>query len=644
MIRVLGIEPSSQLALHGLRLTNSNYTAYRSWLVNRVCRNLLPIEHYRVTTGNSSNVELNPATGFYRIQYDNSKIEGKDLYEILDIQLGYLIHECAHVIYTDFKEQEKYLLMKKSKEPKLTLDALHGFWNMIEDVRIETRISVEIPGSGDYIQKTRLQVSRETIEARKNKPEEFGVIGLSSLVYMYYSVPYLFDLWIDDPKMNEYGYKREDIERICFVPYEICDVIKICDDLIDLMKESEKDDYKKHDMLNKLFQQLLQEFGRSFTDKLGKMLEDEADSKGRKSKKIAKNAKGAESDKELPESEHEKKVKNPDSKSDIAEQEKRESESESNFKPEFNEDEACVDINITEEESQLPECDDDVKMLTYFPADLNNESVAWKKVEWDRSDISNYDDIVRNVVGNSAAVLRAAFMKYNVGGWKTNTLLEDGKPDRRFIHRAMMDDTRIFKKLEKRVNAPLDVVILIDESGSMSDSGKYKRAREVAILIHEALLGIKNINYWCYGHTTGGWSGESADVIMSIYHEGPVKDVADKYKLMHIRADSGNCDGRAILESAGRVKRRISPDRNVLFILISDGAPTESCGGIRPDEYARKAAKYVQEQFKYNFIHVGIDCCNKNLYDVSIDYTNPNELSRRIGDVVSGFIIQNRQK
>ena len=61
---------------------------------------------------------------------------------------------------------------------------------------------------------------------------------------------------------------------------------------------------------------------------------------------------------------------------------------------------------------------------------------------------------------------------------------------------------------------------------------------------------------------------------MSIYHEGPVKDVADKYKLMHIRADSGNCDGRAILESAGRVKRRISPDRNVLFILISDGAPT----------------------------------------------------------------------
>jgi cobalamin biosynthesis protein CobT len=199
--------------------------------------------------------------------------------------------------------------------------------------------------------------------------------------------------------------------------------------------------------------------------------------------------------------------------------------------------------------------------------------------------------------------------------------------------------------MEKRVNAPLDVVILIDESGSMSGSGKYKRAREVAILIHEALLGIKNINYWCYGHTTGGWSGNStADVLMSIYHEGPVRDVQDKYKLMRIRADSGNCDGRAILESAGRVKRRISNDRNVLFILISDGAPTESCHGIRPDDYARSAAKYVQDKYKYNFIHVGIDCCNKTLYDISIDYTNPADLSRRIGEVVSSFITRNRSR
>jgi hypothetical protein len=267
-----------------------------------------------------------------------------------------------------------------------------------------------------------------------------------------------------------------------------------------------------------------------------------------------------------------------------------------------------------------------------------NQDVRWVKQRVSDDDIGTYEAIAQKVAPD-AAVLRSIFEKYNVSGWRTHSQQEFGKIDRRFLHRVPLDDQRVFKQLEKRVNSPLDVIILIDESGSMGGI-KYQKAREVAILIHEALIKIPDINYWCYGHTTYGWD----DCMITIYHEGKVTDMREKYRLARINAYSGNCDGRAILEAASRVKRRIESNRKVLMILISDGIPSESCEGISPSEFAKRAAIEVQNKMKFDFIHVGIECSNHDLYEHSIDYVNNSKLTYEIGKLVTEHIQKNRAK
>jgi cobalamin biosynthesis protein CobT len=610
-----------------------------------VIRGLLPIEKIRVfqySDDFESFCYLDKDR--YVIQYSTMMIKEKSLLENLDIQIGCLIHECGHCIFTIFDKDKPNFYETQSKLIGVPEDWLKDVDNIYEDVHIENRLSTEIIGTGNYLQVTREFMMEKVREDLKETKE----VGLRSLIFYAYNDKSVCDELLNSKK-NIYGYTWKEIEPIILLPKSTLDVHDLTIKAARTLKKEELERLVKDEMFDRLISQIFEAMGRSMIKSAFDQMQEKTDrdnelrrtneetnkSTGSKSLKFteAKTIKSSELD------------QNKDKASIDRDSSNRGPTNTNSDKRVASGKESIEDLpDYGSEATNEPEYIPDNLEQSFLGTDevqegLVDQTVVWYKQKVKEEMRSEYDAIAQRVAPD-AAVLRSIFEKYNVGGWKIKSQLESGKIDRRFIHRVPLDDQRVFKQMEKRINAPLDVITLIDESGSMGGS-KYIKAREVAILIHEALYKIPEINFWCYGHTTHSW-GNNCE--LHIYHEGKVTDRMEKYRLANINAYSGNCDGRAILEAASRVYKRIDHKRKVLMILISDGLPTESCPGLRPDEFAKRAALEVERKMGFEFIHVGIECSNHSLYKHSIDYVNNSQLTQVIGQLVSEHIQKNRAK
>ena len=75
-----------------------------------------------------------------------------------------------------------------------------------------------------------------------------------------------------------------------------------------------------------------------------------------------------------------------------------------------------------------------------------------------------------------------------------------GSLDPRLLHRAPLNDLRLFKRHTNPKVRRYAVGLLMDESGSMRGT-KSEAARKVAVLFHQALSAADNIELFIYGHT-----------------------------------------------------------------------------------------------------------------------------------------------
>lgn len=645
MIRRLLIAPSARDQFHGAKkLTRRNLSSYRLFMEREVIRGLLPVEKIRVY---HCDYEFDSYCALdrdrYIIQYCTMEFPGYSLLECLDIQIGCLIHECGHAIFTVYDTKDPSFLEEMHKKYDLPKLKVADIDNMFEDIHIENRLSTEIIGTGTYLMATR-EYCISRYQEEKLDPENEEDVGLSTLLWLGFNDQEECLSLIKSDR-NVFKYTWEDVEKFLVVPKSTMEVHELTEEVLKFMKDEEKDRIRKDEMFENFLRQLFSALGRALMSEEMDNMREQSD----KTDKKSASSKGVPVPKINPYRNSDKKPeksKNLDPKDASIDRDK-DTPGETN-------DNQVKKTKTDESKADLPEYGSEISNEPeYIPEDLEQsqigqhdvmEGIINQEVNWVRQrvhedeDYMTYNSIAQKVAPD-AAVLRSIFEKYNVGGWKTKSQLENGKIDRRFLHRVPMDDQRVFKQMEKRVNSPLDVITLIDESGSMGGC-KYQKAREVAILIHEALLKIPDINYWCYGHTTIGWDG----CLMTIYHEGKVTDRMEKYRLARIRAYSGNCDGRAILEAAARVKKRITGDRKVLMILISDGLPSESCEGISPSDFAKRAAIEVETRMGFDFIHVGIECSNHSLYKHSIDYVDNSQLTRVIGELVSNHIQKHRAK
>ena len=216
-----------------------------------------------------------------------------------------------------------------------------------------------------------------------------------------------------------------------------------------------------------------------------------------------------------------------------------------------------------------------------------------------------------------------------------------GRLDKKMLHKIPLGREDLFKNIIIDEDKPLDICLLVDESGSMGYS-KMQKARETAIALREALKDNQALNLWVFGHTADGYKWDAkGQTNMSVYWSPTYKSHPDSMGSMKARSE--NRDGMAILASADKVNAESpSSSSNKLMIVISDGEP--SAHGYRAYEaqnHVKKVVKHLEGQ-GWSIIQIGIQ--GARVYSMQNMFRNyiyvedtsqlPNQVSRIIRKVI----------
>lgn len=180
------------------------------------------------------------------------------------------------------------------------------------------------------------------------------------------------------------------------------------------------------------------------------------------------------------------------------------------------------------------------------------------------------------------------------------------------------------------------VCVLIDESGSMYGE-KIIAARDLAVLLNEAVSTVPGIDLYIYGHTYGDRCRDSYRdgeqvTELQVYRE---KGYAPKKALGSIEARSGNLDSFAIREAAARMKKFTGGRKNLMFV-ITDGAPNERY------EQLTNTVKQL-EKLGLSIVAVCIEPSYdpSQLYTHHVTMTDMSTLALNLGKMIKKAILRN---
>ena len=180
------------------------------------------------------------------------------------------------------------------------------------------------------------------------------------------------------------------------------------------------------------------------------------------------------------------------------------------------------------------------------------------------------------------------------------------------------------------------VCVLIDESGSMYGE-KIRAARDLAVLLSEAVSAVPAIDLYIYAHTYGDRCRDSycegrKIAELQVYRE---KGYTPKKALGGVDARSGNLDSVAIREAAARMRKFSSCRKNLMFV-ITDGAPNERY------EQLTDTVKEL-EKTGMNIVAVCIEPSYdpSALYTHHVRFTDMNRLAIDLGKMIKKAIMKN---
>ena len=227
---------------------------------------------------------------------------------------------------------------------------------------------------------------------------------------------------------------------------------------------------------------------------------------------------------------------------------------------------------------------------------------------------------VRKYIPAISKSLKCSSMEYQlVHRGMRSGMLDTGK-----IAEAFQGVPTVYMREGQVKSDRIAVCILIDASGSMYGEGETA-ARDTAVLLNEAIGTLQNVDLYIYGHSTDGGTA------LYVYRE---KSFCPKYALGSTDSRWGNNDGTAIREAAARVRKHTK--ENVLFFMISDGAPNESV------ETVRQAVLDVEKQ-GFTIVAVSIEpqYDPSLMYHRNVNLTDMSRLAVELGKMVKKAIQDN---
>lgn len=536
----------------------------------------------------------------------------KTFEEKADIMLGLTTHEMAHILHSSFSHLKK------------VDDKFHkSILNVLEDERIEYLLCKEFPGYAKNIADTKQYFFDEKYIVEDMSKEE-GISEVDKYARELFDIFFKlvrYPKYLDVEMMDKYEIELDEIKSL-LNPYPTT--------ALDVFNISKK-------------------IREIFSKAVSKKIEDLSKSKA------------AEKEESSPEEPTEKSTEESDdggeSKSEESTLEETKSESSEGGAGSGKGD----SVPIASDEEVIKKIESDIaEMMKDFISDIDPDKTVEiaediKEIDFSKEFIYDSGNQATFRMGNPQKE-RYEFYLQEVKGDATRlasslfTRMFNEASTLRGLRSGSLDESRLIEAVHgvknvhirttpKEVKA-VNIVVLIDESGSMISENKFMDAAKAAILIEKAFQTFPAGQLFIYGFTAdANWkASKTNDFNQIIRYREPGLNV--KYGLGDVKPRANNRDGHAIRAVANRVRQ--FTNEPMIFFVISDGSPSAyKYGGF---EDTRQAVLEVTKK-KFFPIQIGIGSGitpkdQTKMFDDFIHYKD----SKTMVDDLRKLIIRKSQK
>jgi Nitric oxide reductase activation protein len=242
--------------------------------------------------------------------------------------------------------------------------------------------------------------------------------------------------------------------------------------------------------------------------------------------------------------------------------------------------------------------------------------------------LTRYDDFLSSVKGDAQLLARTLHLRtFNES--KTIKGMRSGRLDDNRIVEAVHGVKTVYTRHIERIDKKMNMVLLIDESGSMGDGVKDVNAAKSAILLEQCYKLFPMGQLFIYGFTSDLSDDEPYFNRIIRYKEG---SFTVKGGLGDVRGRCNNRDGECIRAVANRV--RTFTQEPMLYFVISDGQPAASgaYGGAAGIADTARAVKEVTAK-KFFPIQIGIGVHESVQKMMFTDYVNYRDSRQMVEDL-----------
>ena len=588
--------------------------------LDSLCKVVDPTVHHTLEFNNASTGYTNMKTG--RIVIDGNLLKNDD--DKLDVCAGLSIHEKLHLVHTKPLTKWEKDFSYNNRLDNHQSELLHSIANSVEDEYIEKQLGKDCAGFVKYIVATKEYYFNEKVKDTLEQASSNPYLDLMNTLLAL----------IRYPENINADRKKRHAKHIQFFARALKNALDSRENVLKAIETLYR-------YMNTVADKMAEEHGEDIKDEAGEKMAEMKD-------KLSDADLSEEDWKEI-EKKIERDAKKRRDRMTTMEKLLGDSASASTFKqicgatdykPHKDDEDSYLDSSLIEALKDLEDSDYTETELGKSEAPSRTErKITWRTANPTSHEIDRYKLDSKSIKTQTNS-LKKKIQLYGNREQFTIRNQKRGKIDKRMLHRIPMDRRDIFSTTIIKEDKPLDVCLLVDESGSMNSYMGH--ARQSCIAVKEALQENAMLNLWVMGHTADGhdgWHNDPRSTNMTLYHSPTITD--RPFAIGSMKARYENRDGNAILGAADKVKQETdNPMSNKLMIIFSDGSPAAI--GYGGDAGIRHTAKVVKglEAKGWSVIQVGFGGAHyqERMFSNHIYVNDTNQLANNISKIIRKVI------